>query len=71
MLFPLNTHTTYIHSGKSFSRAFLLSENFHSVKNLVVFDTLKEAQSFIKILSYCTHEHVSLITNLPQLIDFF
>lgn len=71
MLFPLTTHTTYTASGNSFSRAFLLAENFKESKNLLVFDTKKEAEAFAKILSFTTKENVSPVFDLAHAVDFF
>lgn len=71
MLFPFKQNTTYINSGNSFSRAFLLEENFKSGKNLLVFDTKKEAETFAKILSFITKEHTSPVFDLAHTVDFF
>jgi len=71
MIFPLKLNTTYINSGNSFSRAFLLEENFRGGKNLLVFDTKKEMESFSKILAFVSQEPISSIINLVQVVDFF
>ncbi|MDD5197901.1 MAG: CarD family transcriptional regulator [Candidatus Gracilibacteria bacterium] len=71
MLFPFSSHATYINSGNSFSRAFLLEENFKNGKNLLVFDTKKEAEAFAKILSFVIKEPVSSVFDLARTIDFF
>ncbi len=71
MLFGFNQHTTYINSGNSFSRAFLLEENFKTGKNLIVFDTKKEAESFSKILSFVTENTVFPVFDLACSVDFF
>jgi len=71
MLFPLTSHTTYTNSGNSFSRAFLLEENFNNGKNLLVFDNRKEAETFSKILSFTTKENISPLFELSHVIDFF
>lgn len=71
MNFQFTPHSIYTNSGNSFSRAFLLAENFRDGKNLLVFDTKKEADSFTKILSFLTDEWTSSLTNLPHIIDFF
>lgn len=71
MLFSLSQHTTYINSGNSFSRAFLLGENFSGGKNLLVFDTRKEAEVFSKILSFTTKENIFPLFELSQIVDFF
>lgn len=71
MLFPLTSHSTYINSGNSFSRAFLLAENYKDRKNLLVFDTKKEAEAFSKVLSFLIEERAFPIQNLAQAVDFF
>ena len=71
MIFPLKLNTTYINSGNSFSRAFLLEENFRGGKNLLVFDTKKEMESFSKILAFVSQDTISPIVNLMQVVDFF
>lgn len=70
MIFPLLPQSIYTHSGNSFSRAFLLEENFKGGKNLIIFDTRKEAESFAKILSFRTKEPFFSIFTLPQATDF-
>lgn len=71
MLVLLTSHITYTASGNSFSRAFLLGENFKNEKNLLVFDTRKEAEAFAKILSFVTKEYVSPVFDLAHAVDFF
>ncbi|MDD5377075.1 MAG: CarD family transcriptional regulator [Candidatus Gracilibacteria bacterium] len=71
MLFELTNKTVYINSGNSFSRAFLLGENFKDGKNLLVFDNRKEAEAFSKILSFTTKENISPLFDLPHIVDFF
>ncbi|EKD30564.1 MAG: Transcription-repair coupling factor, partial [uncultured bacterium (gcode 4)] len=70
MLFQLQYHTTYTHSGNTSSRAFLLGENFSTGKNLIVCDTQKEAEYFAKILSFSTQSKVSLLENVSSVVDF-
>ena len=71
MLFSLKQNTTYTASGNSFSRAFLLGENFKNGKNLLVFDTEKEAEAFAKIVSFVVKEEPSPVFDLARTIDFF
>lgn len=71
MLFPLQQHTIYTASGNSFSRAFLLAENCKNGKNLLVFDTKKEAEAFAKILSFVAKEEVFSVFDLARTVDFF
>lgn len=71
MIFPLTQNTTYIHSGNSFSRAFLLEENFRGGKNLLVFDTKKEAEIFSKVLAFVAAEKIISVFELSSVIDFF
>jgi hypothetical protein len=71
MLFSLKENTTYINSGNSFSRAFLLGENFKDGKNLLVFDTQKEAEAFSKTLSFITNISVYSVFDIPHMMDFF
>jgi len=71
MLFPLTSDNTYVNSGNSFSRAFLLEENFRGGKNLLVFDTKKEAESFAKILAFIAKDPIVLVFDLARAVDFF
>lgn len=71
MNFQFTPHSIYTNSGNSFSRAFLLEENLKNGKNLLVFDTKKEADSFAKILSFVTKEQTFFLSNLAQIVDFF
>lgn len=71
MLFSLASHTVYTASGNSFSRAFLLAENFSGGKNLLVFDTEKEAEIFAKVLSFATKEQIFPVFDLAHAVDFF
>lgn len=71
MIFQLTPHSIYTNSGNSFSRAFLLEENYRENKNLLVFDTKKEAEAFAKVLSFVTKEPVFFLSNLAQVVDFF
>ncbi len=71
MLQKLTQNSIYTASGNSFSRAFLLQENFEDGKNLLVFDTKKEAEAFAKILSFFTKESIVPVFSLPEVIDFF
>ena len=71
MLFPLLPQSIHTNSGNSFSRAFLFEENFKGGKNLLIFDTRKEAESFAKILALTTKEPIFFVFSLPQVIDFF
>lgn len=72
MLFSLTSpQTTYTASGNSFSRAFLLAENFKSGKNLLVFDTEKEAEAFARILFFTTKEQIFPVFDLAHAVDFF
>ncbi len=71
MLFSFKENITYTASGNSFSRAFLLGENFKDGKNLLVFDTKKEAENFAKILSFITKNSVAPIFDIPHMVDFF
>lgn len=71
MIFQFTPHSIYTNSGNSFSRAFLLEENYKNSKNLLVFDTKKEAESFAKILAFVTKERVFFLSNLAQIVDFF
>lgn len=71
MLFSFKENITYTASGNSFSRAFLLEENFKDGKNLLIFDTKKEAENFGKILSFITKNSVTPIFNIPHMVDFF
>lgn len=71
MLFSFRQNTTYIASGNSFSRAFLLGENFKDGKNLLVFDTKKEAETFAKILAFMTEGSVFPVFDLAHTVDFF
>lgn len=71
MLFELANNTIYINSGNSFSRAFLLGENFPDGKNLLVFDTKKEAERFAKILAFVVKAPIVPVFELPEAVDFF
>lgn len=71
MLFPLTSDSTYINSGNSFSRAFLLAENFKQGKNLIVFDAKKEAEAFTKILSFVAKETITPVFDAAHIVDFF
>ena len=71
MLFELINNSVHTNSGNSFSRAFLLAENYKNKKNLLVFDTKKEMESFSKILAFVSQETISPIINLVQVVDFF
>lgn len=70
-MFLISNHQTYINSGNSFSRAFLLDENFRGGKNLLVFDTKKEAEAFAKILAFFIKEPMIPAFHLAQVVDFF
>lgn len=70
MIVPLIQNTLYTNSGNSFSRAFLLVENYKDGKNLLVFDTKKEAESFAKILSFFTKESIAPVFNLSEAVGF-
>lgn len=71
MIFPFTPNTTYTNSGNSFSRAFLLEENFRDGKNLLVFDTRKEAEVFSKILASVAKKPIFPVFDLTRTVDFF
>ena len=71
MLFSLIPDTTYINSGNTFSRAFLLGENFKDGKNILVFDTQKEAEMFAKTLSFIIQTSIHPIFDIVHMVDFF
>lgn len=49
----------------------MLGENFKDSKNLLVFDTKKEAESFGKILSFVVSEGIVPVFTLAQAVDCF
>ncbi|MCK9273004.1 DEAD/DEAH box helicase [Candidatus Gracilibacteria bacterium] len=65
----LTQNTTYINSGNSFSRAFLVHENLEN-KNLVVFDSSEDLRVFGKIWEFLGFGGYFVVEKLGDFMEF-
>jgi hypothetical protein len=64
---PLQTNTTYVHTGNAFSRAFFVRDNFTDKKRCIVFENDAELKYFRKIFMAISNNKAVTIEKLEDI----